>query len=147
MATQLLNKGLYKIINQQLNLLTDTIQVMIVSPAHVFDINAEFVSDIAADEVTNAELTGYQRKALANRQLTLDEDNDRVYFTADNPSYDETKTNEDLASAYIIKSTGDDATSPLVAIVDFEDMVTNKSKLELLINAGGILRFNNTPQA
>jgi len=152
MASNLYNKGLHKIVKGPnhpdgdfIDYLNDTIKVLILSPtgASAFDVDNEFVADVDANEVTNSSGTGYERKTLASKTVLFDEANDRVEYDADNPTYTAISTNEDLAGAVIFKDTGDDATSPLIAFIEFADLSTNGSDVELQINADGLFTITN----
>jgi len=148
MASNVYNKGMFKLVDKgagSVDFLNDTIKVMVLSPAgaSAFDISNEFVSDVSTNEVTNATGSGYERKTLANKDVRLDEANNRVEYDADNPEFLAINTNEQLATAIIFKDTGDDATSPLLAMIDFADLTTNGTDVELKINVDGLFTVTN----
>lgn len=143
MASNLYNKGLLKLLNGTINPLTDTIEVLLVGPAHVFDKAHEFVSQVTSQEVANDVGTGYERKALANKSYGLDEAGDRVFFDANNVVYSIIKTDKVLHAAIIYKKNTNDADSELIAMIDFPDLVTNGSDVEVIINENGVFQVNN----
>lgn len=146
MASNLFNKGLEKVLDRTIDFINDDIQVLLVDSGYSFDKTDEFVTDITpgTNEVTNSSGTGYSRKSLSGKAITLDSGNDRVYFDASNPSYTSINTNETLAAAIIFKQATDDTDSPLIAMIDFPDLATNGSDVELQINADGLFEVNNT---
>jgi hypothetical protein len=139
MASNLYNPGLEKILDGTIAFETDTINVLLVDTSHTFDKTDEFVSDIVANEASG---TGYSRKTLANAAIALDAENDRVEFDADNPSYTALDAGT-IAAAIIFKQVTNDADSPLIAQIDFADLVTNGSDVELQINSEGVFFVTN----
>ena len=140
MASNLYNPGLEKLLSNSIDYDTDTIKVILVDTNHTFTKSHEFVSDIVANEASG---TGYSRKTLANKTQTLDTANDRVEFDADNPTYTALDAGT-IASAVIYKEVTNDADSPLIANIDFADLVTNGSDVELQINSEGLFFVTNS---
>lgn len=139
MASNLYNPGLEKLLDGTIAFETDTINVLLVDTSHTFTKTHEFVSDIVANEASG---TGYARKTLANAAIALDAANDRVEFDADNPSYTALDAGT-IAAAIIFKQVTNDADSPLIAQIDFADLVTNGSDVELQINSEGLFYVTN----
>tara|TARA_S200002703_G_C3607867_1_gene186656 strand:+ start:49 stop:477 length:429 start_codon:yes stop_codon:yes gene_type:complete len=139
MASNLYNPGLEKLLDGTISFESDTINVLLVDASHTFDKTHEFVSDIVANEASG---TGYARKTLANAAIALDAANDRVEFDADNPSYTALDAGT-IAAAIIFKQVTNDADSPLIAQIDFADLVTNGSDVELQINSEGLFFVTN----
>jgi hypothetical protein len=111
----------------------------LVDTNHTFTKSHEFVSDIVANEASG---TGYSRKTLANTSIALDTGNDRVEFDADDISYTALDAGT-IASAIIYKEVTNDADSQLIADVDFTDLVTNGSDVDLQVNAEGFFFITN----
>jgi len=107
------------------------------NPGLEFTKTHEFVSDVVANEASG---TGYSRKTLANKTQTLD--GDQVEYDADNPTYTALDAGT-IASAVIFKEVTNDADSPIIANIDFPDLVTNGSDVELKINVDGIFAVLN----
>ena len=91
---QLYNSGIGILADGTISWATSPIVALIVDSGQVFDITDVFVSDVVADEVTNATGTGYARKTLTGKTVTVDQVNDRVVFDATDVTYTavETKT-------------------------------------------------------
>jgi len=139
MASNLYNPGLEKLLDGTIDYANDTIKVLLVDTSHTFTKGDEFVSDIVANEASG---TGYSRKTLANKAITLDTGNDQVEFDADNPTYTALDAGT-IASVVIFKEVTNDSDSPLIANIDFPDLVTNGSDVELQINTDGLFAVLN----
>ena len=137
MASNLYNPGLEKLLDGTITYTTDTIKVLLVDTNHTFTKTHEFVSDVVANEASG---TGYSRKTLANKTQTLD--GDQVEYDADNPTYTALDAGT-IASAIVFKEVTNDADSPIIANIDFPDLVTNGSDVELKINVDGIFAVLN----
>ena len=133
------NPGLLKLLNGTIDFDTDTIKLLLVDTNHTFTKSHEFVSDIVANEASG---TGYSRKTLANADILEDFANDRVKFDADDISYTALDAGT-IASAIIYKEVTNDADSPLIADIDFTDLVTNGSDVDLRVNADGFFFITN----
>lgn len=215
MASNLFNSGLLKINNQSIDFVGDDIQVLLVASGYTFDKDHEFVDDIT-NEVTNASGSGYERKSLSGKSISLTSDvsvssitrsgstvtvtlssaqdlrtgiqiliegadqseyngmhevtavnsdtefefevsgtptspatgtitfnRQAIVFDADNPTYTAIDTNEDLAAAIVFKQNNDDTDSSLIAQIDFSDLATNGSDVELQVAAGGLFDITN----
>lgn len=68
---------------------------------------------------------------------------DFVFFDFGNVTYTSINTNEDLAKAIIYKEVTDDLDSPLIACIDFPDLITNGSDVELQIDEDGAFKIKN----
>ena len=133
------NPGLLKLLDGTIDFENDTIKLLLVDTSHTFTKSHEFVSDIVANEASG---TGYSRKTLANASIALDTGNDRVEFDADDISYTGLDAGT-IASAIIYKEVTNDADSPLIADIDFTNLVTNGSDVDLQVNAEGFFYITN----
>jgi len=136
------NPGLLKLLDGTIDFENDTIKLLLVDTNHSFTKSDEFVSDIVANEATNSSGSGYERKTLANASIALDTGNDRVEFDADDISYTAIDAGT-IASAIVYKEVTNDADSPLIADIDFTDLVTNGSDVDLQVNAEGFFYITN----
>lgn len=108
MASLLFLKGVEQAFLGQINFESDTIKAMFMNPS--FTPNAgthQFVSDISASRASNT-----TDVTLANKDIRIDTGNSRVEFDADNLSHSAVTSTTDGIVLY--KSTGVDATSPLI---------------------------------
>jgi len=136
------NPGLLKLLDGTIDFENDTIKLLLVDTSHTFTKSDEFVSDIVANEATNSSGSGYERKTLTNASIALDTGNDRVEFDADDISYTAIDAGT-IASAIIYKEVTNDADSPLIADIDFTNLVTNGSDVDLQVNAEGFFYITN----
>lgn len=141
MASNLYNSGLLKLANGTINFTTDTIGAILVSDGYVFNKAHDFLNDVTTHEVTNSVGTGYERKTLANKTITLV--GDSIVFDADNILYTSITTNQLLSKIVLYKDNASDAANDLIACIDYTDLPTNGSDVEIQFNVAGIFRINN----
>jgi len=141
MASNLYNSGLLKIANNTINFAADTIGAILVSDGYVFNKAHDFLNDVTTHEVTNSVGTGYERKTLANKTVSLV--GDAIVFDADNVLYTAINTAEVLSKIVIYKDNGSDAANDLIACIDYNDLPTNGSDVEVQFNVAGVFRITN----
>ena len=141
--SKLYNAGLGSLLDGTVSWLNGDIQAMVLS-GNVFNDNDEYVADVVTDEVTNAIGTGYERKVLFGKTVTVDQANDRVTFDATDLSFTGVETNETWDAVAIYDNTGSDATSRLICYLDIDTSVTNGSDASVTFSASGVFRINNT---
>jgi hypothetical protein len=117
-----------------LGLLTNTIKILLVN-GYTFSQAHQYVSDI--DHETTG--TGYVRKTLAGKTVTIDTTNNRATFNAADVTWDLATFSADGAIIYI--DNGSDATSTLITYLDF-GIIKSSNNTPFVIewsNAEGIL--------
>ena len=105
------NEAITSIGKQEINYLTDTVVVLLLTDAP--DIDADtYLADLTG-EVTGG---GYVRKTLASKTITTDDTNDRAIFDAADVQWTALTT----VFRYIVvaQSTGDDSTSRCITTID-----------------------------
>lgn len=108
---QLFNDGLSAVLNGNIDFLTDTIVVALYTDAP--DIDADtFLSDLTG-EVTGG---NYVRKTLASKTVTTDDTNNRSIADAADVQW--TALTNSFRYIVVAKSTGSDATSRLLSVID-----------------------------
>ncbi|HDH51211.1 MAG TPA: hypothetical protein ENH31_00305 [Nitrospirae bacterium] len=140
MADVIYNSFKKKIMDGGIDLVNDTIKVMLVISAYVPDQDLHDFKDDITDEVVG---TGYTAggAALANKTVTQDNTDDEGVFNADDVTWpDSTIT---ARGAVVYKDTGTPATSPVLCYIDFgADKSSNAGNFVIQWNAEGILNFN-----
>jgi hypothetical protein len=131
--------GLLAIANGTVSWANSTIKAMIVDSGYTFTKSHEFVSDVSADEVTNSTGTGYERKTLTNKTVTLA--TDVVTFDADNLTYTAVDTNETWDALIVYAEGTADANRRLLAYLPVDELVTNGS--DAVITITGIIAIDN----
>jgi hypothetical protein len=134
---RLYNSGLLKILNGDINYLTDTIQVLLVDDNYTFSKSHTALTDVDGDEVTNDVGTGYERKTLGTKSISLNSTDDRVEYKAADVIYTEIETNEQLAAAIVYKGTD------LIAFLEFDPKTTNGSDVRLNLATSDVIHINN----
>jgi len=118
MASKLVNTAFKKFMDGDIDLLADTIKLMLVKTTHTPNIDTEeFIDDVSADEVTPSGDYSAGGVALGTKTTTVNTTNDRCEFGAANVTF--TAVDFSAQYAYIYKDTGTPATSPIIGYVDF----------------------------
>lgn len=139
MANVIYNSFKKNIMNGSIDLDTDTIKVMLVTSSYTPNQDThEFKSDVT-NEVTG---TGYTAggATLSNKSVTQDNTDDEGVFDAD----DVTWSNSTITArgAVLYKSTGNDATSPLICYFDFgENKSSSNGDFSIQWNSEGIINL------
>jgi hypothetical protein len=131
--------GLLAIANGTVSWANSTIKALIVDSGYTFTKSHEFVSSVAGDEVTNSTGTGYERKTLTNKTVTLA--TDVVTFDADNLTYTAVDTNETWDALIVYAEGTADANRRLLAYLPVDELVTNGS--DAVITITGIIAIDN----
>ena len=122
------------------DLLNDTIKCALFTSSYTPNIDTNtYFSDISANEVVG---TGYTTggKTLSNKTVTTNATSDYAVFDADDADW--TTSTITARYAVIYKSTGDNATSPLLAYIDFGSSVSsNAENFTVSFGTGGIFQI------
>lgn len=150
MATFVYNLAAAEIARGNIDLLADTIKIMLVKSGYVPDRDDDFIEE-AVDDANEHELTvsgytggfgGAGRKTLGSKTITEDDANDRAEFDCADVTWTALATGETIVGAIIIKEITNDAASVLIAYLDLSDTPTNGSDVTLQINAEGVIQFS-----
>lgn len=152
MASLVYNRAKKEILDGTIDLLTDTLKIMLVTSAYVVDADDTFVDMSGANDPIDEELsgTGYAagfagagRKTLSGKGVSQDDANDRAEFD-DTADITWTGISAGTAAAAILyKHNTADTDSVLIAYIDTGGfpIVTNGGDLTIQWNAEGILQF------
>jgi hypothetical protein len=141
--SKLYNSGLGAIADGTITWATSTVKALIVDSTYTFNDNHVFVSSVT-NEVTNSLGTGYARKTLTGKTVTVVQADDRVVFDASDVIYTAVETNETWDAVILYLDSGSDATSKLIAYIEIDALVTNGSDASIVWASTGIFRLNNT---
>lgn len=134
---KLYNSGLLKLVNRDINYVSDTIQILIVDDTYTFDKADTALTDVTGSEVTNDVGSGYERKTLSSKSITLNSTDDRIEFKAADVIYTAVETNEVWDAAILYSGTD------LIAYLDFSPRTTNGSDIRLNIGTADTIHINN----
>lgn len=153
MADFLYNTGSVRLWDtlQPLDLIVDTVKVMLVTSSYVANRDNDFIEEGANDanehEITGTGYTagfgGAGRLTLASKTITVDKTNDRGEFDCANLVW--TAINAGTPSQMlVISEITNDLASPLIAHVDSGGfpIVTNGGDLTVTINAEGLIQLS-----
>lgn len=152
MATFVLNKAATDIADGSIDLLTDTLKVMLVKSGYVANRDDDVVDAGGANDALDHEISvsgyvggwgGAGRKTLLSKTVAEDDANDRAVFDCADPSAWTLVTGETIAAAVVIKEGGaNDTTSRLIAYLDIADTPTNGGTFTLVIDSAGVIHFS-----
>lgn len=148
MASHWYDQGLTAVAAHTVDLLADTVKVMLLSPSYTFDKTHSFVSAVNSTELSGAGYVGgfggSGRLALTSKTVTRDDVNFCATFAAANPTWTAISAGT-AAWAVLIKEITNDAASLLIAAIDINpDVATTSSNFIVSWNASGILRLAYT---
>lgn len=142
MANVVYNSYKLAVARGNINLLTDTIKVALVTSLYVPNVDADEVYNDMTYEVVDTGTNGYSAGgiALTGKDITLDLVNDRSKFTADNTTWANSIIT--ARAAVIYKDTGNPLTSTLLMYKDFGvDKSSNGGDFVIVWDPDGIVRF------
>lgn len=117
MASQHFNKYKLEALKGSIALATDTIKIALLKSTYTPNIDTDtFFSDIVANESSGTNYTA-GGLTMSTKTETQDNTNDRAIFDADDAIWSNV-TFTDARWAVIYKYTGNNATSPLIGVID-----------------------------
>lgn len=134
------NAAKKKLMEGVFNLTSDTIKVALLTSSYTPDIDThDFFNDIT-NEVSSSGYTA-GGKALTSPTIIIDTTNDLAYFDAADTTWDAVTFTYRYAVIY--KDTGNAATSPLLAYINFgTDRTNSGDQAYLQYSASGIFRIS-----
>lgn len=148
MANFVYNYGKFLLANGGINLLTDNIALILVANTYiepgVANNKSNVLSEISSYEITTGTVSGYARYALTSKSVVEDDTNGFAYFKAANVTFSTLGTGNTVGGAVLIKETGSNTTSPLIAFYDVTDTPTNGGDITIQWASdanGGVLKL------
>lgn len=136
------NAGKTQVANHGIDLIADTLKVMLVTSAYTFSAAHAFISDLGAVEIAGTGYTGgfagAGRKTLTTKTITTDNVNNRSVFDADDVSWTALLAGT-IGGIVVAKEITDDAHSKLLAYFAVTPYLTVGVNVNLTWDAGGIL--------
>lgn len=152
MASFVYNKAAQELADGTIDLLTDTITMMLVTSQYSAARSDLVVDAGGANDALDAEISvsgytggwgGSGRKALASKTVVVDQANNRAEFSAANPTWTSLGTGATIAAMLLVKEgVSNDTTSRLIAYLDVTDTPTNGGNVGFTFDAEGILQFS-----
>lgn len=133
-----------------INLLSDTLKVMLVNSTYTGVAEDQYVDDGTANDPASHEIsvTGYTpgfsgsgRKTLAGATLTTDDTNDVVVFDANDVTWTTLAAGATIGAILLYKNGTSDADSQLIAKFDVTNAATNGTDVNAQWNTAGLLNF------
>lgn len=152
MANFVYNYGKLLLANGDLNLLSDNVALMLVNSSYETSATANVIVDSdTVSEMNTYEISvsGYSRQVLTNKAVTETDDGNNqagfAYFAASNVVFANLASGQTIGGAVLIRDTGSNATSALIAFYDIIDTPTNGGDITIQwansVN-GGVLKLS-----
>lgn len=129
MASSVYPTAMKKFIDNDIDFVTDTIDVMLVDNGYTYDQTDEFVSDLSASELS---ATNYARQVLGSKTVTVNAGS--VEIDAADVAFGALggAANDTIGGAVIYKDAGGaDSANAVIAFIDVSDLTTNGSSVTL----------------
>lgn len=126
MANALTNYAKGELLKGSIDLVNDTIKVMLITDSHTPDIDAEeFIDDVSTNEVAASGSYSAGGGTLASKTVTVDDTNNRAYFDATDVAF--TSATLTARYAYLYKDSGTPATSPIIGYYDLGGNISSSA--------------------
>jgi hypothetical protein len=149
------NQAKFLLANGNLNLLTDNLALMLVTPAYKASNSAANLADantindgvagnVASFEITTATVSGYTRNTLGSRVVVENDTDEFAYLGAANVTFIGLGTGNTVGGAVLVRDTGTNSTSHLIAFYDITDTPTNGGDITIqwaTAGNGGVLKL------
>jgi hypothetical protein len=148
---QVPNRTKRELIRGSINLNSDDIRVALYDTSASFSFDPdvhEFVGDVL-DGGTTAQEPGdasYSRQQLANESATQDNSADEAVFDADDVTFPNLDTTNDIQGVLVFKQVTSDSDSPIIQVIDDADdsdlpVTTNGTDFVIEFSTDGIVRL------
>jgi len=145
MASFVYNGAARAVADGTLNLVADTIKVMLVTSGYAADRDDTALTAAAAAEIAVGGYAGGYggagRQSLASKAFVTDTGNDRVEWGAANLTWTALASGATIAAAVVVKEITNDASSLPIAFLDIADTATNGGDFGLTFDAEGIIQW------
>jgi hypothetical protein len=121
MANGVYNRGKYLFASGGITTSTD-LRTLLVTSSYTFADTHNFVSDVAASEVS---VSGYGRYDHASVTVTEDDTNDFAYLDLDDATFTALVAGQTIGGAIVYKYNAADAAAEVIAFYDVTDTPTN----------------------
>lgn len=125
MSNLVMNEGKLAIVNRNIDLLADTIKMMLVSTVYTPNADDQFIDTGGASDAVDARIPGTTDQTLGTKVLGKDLTGDFAYFDAADPTFVAVASGATVAAALIYKDTGTPTTSKIIDYFDLTDTPTN----------------------
>lgn len=149
MASGFYNTGIEKLVNPNLagaiDLIDDTIKLLLVRDTYSFDPDHDFVSNVSSAELA---VTGYTggfsgsgRKTLTGKSLARNDTSNRTEYDATDVTWVALGTGQTIGGIVVYKNGTSDSDSQLIAFFDITDQATNGLDFTVQWGSAGLFNF------
>lgn len=148
MASKLYDKGMNDIQNRTIDLVSDTLKIMLVTTGYTFVQTETVLTTAAASELS---VTGYtpgfasaSRHTASSKTITNDTSNHRSKFLGEATDvWTALGSGATISAAILYKHLTNDAASTPIAYLDFTDTPTNGSDFTITYDTNGFYYIQN----
>lgn len=136
MASGWYNSGLRDVLDRTIDLVGDTLKVILVTSSYTPDKDHDFANDLAGELSGTGYTGGFNgsgRKTLAGKAFSTDTTNDRVEWTFDAVTWSAINAGSPKY-AIVVKEITNDAATRLIAYLDLGTVSTNGGDLTVTPN-------------
>jgi hypothetical protein len=144
MANLFYNEAKESIVDRNIDLISDTIKIMLVNSVYTPDADHQFIDEGGASDAIDARLSGTTDQTLGTKAIGKDTSGDFAYFDAADALFSAVTTAQTAVAAIVYKSTGTDSTSKLICYLDITDTPTNGGDITIQFAApasGGVFKL------
>lgn len=144
MANLMFNEGNESVVDRSIDLLADTIKLMLVKSGYVANKDHQFIDEAGANDPVDERITGTTDQTLGSKAIAKDTTNDHVSFDAADPTFTAVPSGETVAGAVVYKDTGTPTTSKMLCYLDLPDTPTNGGDITVQFATpanGGVFRL------
>jgi hypothetical protein len=144
MANVFMNEGAESIIDRNIDLIADTIKIMLVKAGYVADPDNQFIDEGGANDPVDHRVAGTTDQTLANKVIGKDLTGNFTYLDADDVTFVGVPAGAAGTQAVAYKSTGVDTTSKILAVHDIPDVTPNGGDITIQWATpanGGVLKL------
>jgi hypothetical protein len=144
MANLFYNEAKESITDRNIDLLSDTLKVMLVDSVYTPNADHQFIDEAGASDAVDARLAGTTDQTLGTKAIGKDTSGDFAYFDAADSLFTAVTTGQTAVAAIVYKDTGTPTTSKMICYLDIPDTPTNGGDITLQYAApasGGIFKL------
>lgn len=143
-ATIAMHEGTLRILDRSIDLLADTLKLMLCSNVYTENKDDQFIDTGGASDAVDARLAGTTDQTLGSKAVGRDTTGDFSYFDAADVTFVGVTGGQTAGKAVLYKDTGTPTTSRILAVFDIADITTNGGDITIQFAApasGGVLKY------
>ena len=143
MANVFYNEGATSIVNRNIDLIADTIKLMLVNSVYTPNPDHDFIDEGGANDAVDARISGTTDQTLGSKVIGKDDTGDFTYFDAADATFTSVPGGSTVVACIAYKDTGTSTTSKMICYLDVTDTATNGGNITIQFAApasGGVFK-------